>query len=159
MKEKLFTTLKAWPIITIVTIAICLLTTEISKAAGFSLHEQALLETVRQHIGWNSTFLTILLEVVILAPLWEEAFFRGLLFKLPGPSNAIAAALGSSVCFAAAHYLAMPWPDNAFAALFFFGMAQCWLYRQTDSLFCVILNHALFNATNLVLLFTLPDFG
>ena len=51
----------------------------------------------------------------------------------------------------------MPWPNNAFIALFFFGMAQCWLYRKTDRLWAPMLNHALFNLTNLVLLFILPE--
>ncbi len=64
--------------------------------------------------------------------------------------------LFSSTLFAAAHYLAQPWPDAAFLALFFFGLAQCWIYRKTGRLWCAMLNHALFNLTNLVLLFILP---
>ena len=52
---------------------------------------------------------------------------------------------------------AQPWPDAAFLALFFFGLAQCWLYRKTDHIWCAILNHGLFNLTNLVLLFLLPQ--
>ena len=68
-----------------------------------------------------------------------------------------AAAFVSSMLFSAAHYLAQPWPDSAFLALFFFGLAQCWLYRKTDRIWCAILNHGLFNLTNLVLLFLLPQ--
>ena len=62
----------------------------------------------------------------------------------------------SSLLFSAAHYLAQPWPDAAFLALFFFGAAQCWLYLKTGRIVCAMLNHALFNLTNLVLLFVLP---
>ena len=62
-------------------------------------------------------------------------------------------ALVASALFSAAHYVLAPWPDNAFFALFFFGFAQCWLYQKTERLWCVVLNHALFNLTNLVLMF------
>ncbi len=65
--------------------------------------------------------------------------------------------LFSSVLFASAHYVQQPWPDAAFLALFFFGAAQCWLYRRTGRLWCAMLNHALFNMTNLVLLLLLPE--
>jgi len=73
------------------------------------------------------------------------------------PPVAIALAAMSSLLFSAAHYIAQPWPDAAFIALFFFGLAQCWLYKKTDRLWCPILNHALFNLTNLVLLFVIPQ--
>ena len=63
----------------------------------------------------------------------------------------------SSVLFASAHYVQQPWPDAAFLALFFFGAAQCWLYRRTGRLWCAMLSHALFNLTNLVLLLLLPE--
>ncbi len=63
----------------------------------------------------------------------------------------------SAAAFSAAHYIQMPWPNNAFIALFFFGLAQCWLYRKTDYLWCPALNHALFNTANLVLMFIVPS--
>ena len=63
----------------------------------------------------------------------------------------------SSLLFSAAHYLAQPWPDAAFLALFFFGVVQCGLYQKTGRIVCAMLNHALFNLTNLVLLFVLPE--
>jgi len=66
-------------------------------------------------------------------------------------------AVASAVLFSAAHYLAQPFPDAAFIALAFFGFAQCWLYRRTGRLWCPMLNHALFNLTNLILLFIVPE--
>ena len=120
-------------------------------------------------------------QVLVLLPAVEELVFRGALFKLPlrrvagrrtgdtrQPTNGnagnrrqaiatVAAATMASALFSAAHYLAQPWPDAAFLALFFFGLAQCWLYRKTDRLWCTMLNHGLFNLTNLVLLFILPE--
>ena len=44
----------------------------------------------------------------------------------------------------------------AFLALFFFGLAQCWLYAKTDRIWCPMLNHFLFNLTNLILLIVIP---
>ena len=97
----------------------------------------------------------LLAQVVVLMPIVEEVVFRlptrwlrnwGWFFFF-------------SLLFSAAHYIQQPWPDAAFLALFFFGAAQCWLYRKTGRLWCAMLNHALFNATNLVLLFVLPLFG
>ena len=121
-------------------------------------------------------------QVIVLLPAAEELVFRGLLFKLPRHlldkkresgipyaseqrgSGVLAAcqelapwAISSSALFSAAHYLAQPWPDAAFLALFFFGLAQCWLYRKTDRLWCAMLNHGLFNLTNLILLFIIPE--
>ena len=66
------------------------------------------------------------------------------------------AVLISSALFSAAHYISQPFPDSAFIALFFFGLAQCWLYKKTDRIWCAMLNHALFNLTNVVLLLVLP---
>ncbi len=63
----------------------------------------------------------------------------------------------ASALFSAAHYLKQPFPDSAFVALFFFGLAQCWLYFKTDRLWCPMLNHALFNLTNMVLMFVVPE--
>ena len=74
-----------------------------------------------------------------------------------GRDAPVALAIGSSILFSAAHYIAQPFPDSAFLALFFFGLAQCWLYKKTNRLWCAILNHGLFNLTNLVLLFILPE--
>jgi len=129
-------------------------------------------------------FAILCVQVLVVMPALEEFVFRWLLFRLPGRlldkrtggaretrarlmsltsltslGSKLSAllALGSSALFAAAHYLAQPWPDAAFVALFFFGLAQCWLYRKTDRLWCAMLNHALFNLTNLVLLFVIPQ--
>ena len=120
-------------------------------------------------------------QVLVLLPAVEELIFRGSMFKLPlrtmgkwttddrrhptdgtgrsaehRTASAVTAIL-SSALFSAAHYLFQPFPDSAFIALFFFGLAQCWLYRKTNRIWCAMLNHGLFNLTNLVLLFILPE--
>ena len=46
---------------------------------------------------------------------------------------------------------------SSFIALFAFGLMQCELYRRTEALWCPMLQHMLFNATNIVLLFMFPS--
>ena len=169
-------TLKAWPVIALATIGLCYLTQTVAKGFGIELPDQANIELVKRYAGWNKTFILLCAQVIILMPAIEELIFRYLLFKLPAkklakfhrltdsPDSLIAKpsitkfiAVFSSALFSAAHYLFQPWPDAAFIALFFFGLAQCWLYKKTDRLWCAILNHGLFNLTNLVLLFILPE--
>ena len=146
-------TLKAWPVIAAATIGLCYLTQTVAKGFGIELPDQANIELVKRYAGWNRTFLILCAQVIILMPAIEELIFRLPTRWFRHPSMIV----GSSILFSAAHYLAQPWPDAAFIALFFFGLAQCWLYKKTAHLWCAILNHGLFNLTNLVLLFVLPE--
>ena len=177
-------TLKAWPVIAAATIGLCYLTQTVAKLFGIELPDQANIEIVRRYAGWNKVFIFLCAQVVILLPAFEELIFRYCLFRLPikvgralrarrnqnkaetaplgdcGEAGVLAlplTAAGSSILFSAAHYLFQPFPDSAFLALFSFGLAQCWLYKKTARLWCAILNHGLFNLTNLVLLFILPE--
>jgi len=232
MKIPLFTftsnlhlTLKAWPVVALATIGLCYLTQQVASWFGIALPDQQNIAIVKQHAGWNKTFVSLCFQIVILLPVLEELYFRyfvyrraqepltkrNLLFalvptlsflalalgfwfspyrvcmlrKIPAPVFFAAVALGlvveypvraflgrlvaktsvwsitifSAVLFSAAHYIFQPFPDAAFVALAFFGLAQCWLYRKTDRLWCPMLNHALFNLTNLVLLFIIPEQG
>ena len=86
-----------------------------------------------------------------------EYGIRVFLGRLIAKTSTWSIAVFSAILFSAAHYLAQPFPDSAFLALCFFGLAQCWLYKKTGHLWCAILNHGLFNLTNLVLLFILPE--
>ena len=164
MKNLKFT-LGVWPIITLVTVTLCFLTQWLAGVCGIALHPQTNLDVVLKHVGWNKTFYQMVFMVVVAAPAIEELIFRFILFKLPGwgfpvlgsGKGLLAMAAVSSALFAAAHYFENAWPDNAFLALFFFGLAQCWLYRRTSGLWCAMLNHALFNATNLTLLVCFPE--
>lgn len=159
MREKISTTLKAWPIITLITIALCFLTQHTAKLFGIELPDQANLDIVRRMAGLNWNFAFLVLQILVILPAIEE-----LIFRLPlravrkwRPRNVWALAAVLSALFSAAHYIAQPFPDSAFVALFVFGIAQCWLYLKTGSIYCPMLNHALFNLTNLVLLFVLPE--
>lgn len=167
MNGKLKMTLRAWPVIAGVTIGLCFLTQHVAKLFGVDLPDQQNIDIVRQWLqhAFDSaknfaTCAFLLTQVLILLPVIEEAIFRGLLWKLPsrafGGRLRLALAVLSSVLFSAAHYIAQPFPDAAFLALFFFGLAQCWLYAKTDRIWCPMLNHFLFNLTNLILLLVIP---
>ena len=145
-------TLKAWPVVAAATIGLCYLTQAVAGLFGVKLPEQANIELVRKYAGWNLTFAFLCLQVTVLMPAIEECLFRLPLRWLKHGSFAVL----SSVLFSAAHYITQPFPDPAFIALFFFGFAQCRLYRRTGRIWCPMLNHALFNITNLVLLFVIP---
>ena len=175
-------TLKAWPVIAAATIGLCFLTQGVAKLFGIDLPDQEQMTMVRNYLlhAFDSTqhfkvVVSLLLQVLLLAPAFEEVLFRWVGWRLPvkflsrGKSAAVwAFAVASSAVFSAAHYIdyialvksgGFQWLplSNAFLALFFFGLAQCWIYRKTDRIWCPMLNHALFNLTNLVLLFVVPE--
>jgi len=167
---KLTFTLKAWPVIAAATIGLSFLTQQVAAWCGITLPEQQNIEVVKRFFAtafasWKAFGVAAFLvaQVVILLPVVEEFIFRYLLFRLPSRTLDKRREAGdgiwfvfagiSSILFSAAHYIAQPWPDNAFLALFFFGIAQCWLYRRTGRIWCAMVNHALFNLTNLLLLF------
>ena len=105
-----------------------------------------------------------------MMPVIEEFIFRWFLVRMPArrlgldtKTATVPLVVFSSSLFSFAHYIdyvsiingrgfALTGWNPAFIALFFFGLAQCWLYRKTDRIWCPMLNHALFNLTNLVLL-------
>lgn len=148
-------TLCAWAVITVVTIAICSLTKLVCGWLGIVLPDQANISAVKSIAGFNIVFLKVCAMVLILAPVSEELIFRFPLRFLRAPAWWIVFAL----LFTAAHYIdeQTQFPDAAFIALFFFGLAQGLLYRLTKRIWCSILSHALFNLTNLILLFVLPE--
>ena len=181
MDDKLKTTLKAWPLITSATIGLCFLTQAVAKLFGIDLPDQHQVEAVRDMFAHAfdsaqafSTLCLVLLQVLVVMPVIEEFLFRWLLVMMPTRRFSIAAKMAalpvivlSSALFSFAHYIdyvslmhgrgfAMTGWNAAFIALFFFGLAQCWLYRRTAHIWCPMLNHALFNLTNIVLLFVVP---
>lgn len=175
MKNLKFT-LKAWPVIALATIGLCFLTQLTAQLLGIDLPDQNQMKTVYLYMihcfdSWQLflTFAFLCIQVLVLAPIIEESVFR--LPTRPAWKSTlgwIVAAIVASAVFSFAHYpdyvasvknraLILRPLDGAFLALFFFGLAQCWLYRRTGRLWCAMLNHALFNTTNLVLLLLFPS--
>ena len=182
MNDKLKFTLKAWPVIAAATIGLCFLTQGVAKLFGIDLPDQHQVEAVRYMFAHaldsaqNFSVLCLgLLQVIIVMPVAEEFIFRWFLVRMPtrrlgltAMSAIVPLAVFSSALFSFAHYIdyvslikgcgfALIGWNAAFLALFLFGLAQCWLYRKTDRIWCPMMNHALFNLTNLVLLFVIPS--
>ena len=162
-------TLRAWPVIAAATIGLCYLTQTVAKLFGIELPDQENIDLVRRCAGWNWNFASLCFQVIVLMPAIEECLFRWAsrpAWKKTSTWIAVCAALSGIFSFAhypdylaiakTGQYVLKP-IDAAFLALFFFGFAQCWLYRKTRHLWCAMLNHALFNLTNLVLLFVIPS--
>ena len=83
---------------------------------------------------------------VVLAPLVEEAFFRG--FAFPALSKRLGyfwGAAGSAALFSLAH--AQP---GAFIPIFILGLALVWLFKSTSSLWPCVLVHSAYNLLGLV---------
>jgi len=97
---------------------------------------------VRLSPAWQAV---VAFSVVVLAPLTEEVFFRGLLQTslrgpLGSPWRAIAAA---AAVFAIFH------PPHHMPALFVLGAAMGWAYERTGRLIAPLTMHAAFNAIHL----------
>ncbi|MGA2241468.1 MAG: type II CAAX endopeptidase family protein [Verrucomicrobiota bacterium] len=90
---------------------------------------------------------------VVFAPVAEEFIFRGMLYPFVKQRGSPRLAwVGVSFAFALIHNDAA-----TFVPLFVLALALTWLYEKTDNLLAPITAHALFNATNLVALYFLPQ--
>jgi membrane protease YdiL (CAAX protease family) len=90
---------------------------------------------------------------VVVAPVAEEFVFRGMLYPFVKQLGSPRAALfGVSALFAAIHFDA-----GTFVPLFALALVLTWLYEKTDNLLAPIAAHSLFNGTNLVALYFLPQ--
>ncbi|MEI7729230.1 MAG: type II CAAX endopeptidase family protein [Verrucomicrobiota bacterium] len=93
------------------------------------------------------------LSTMVLAPLVEEIFFRGILYhavkRMGYPRMAI---WSTTLLFAAIHGNLMTLPP-----LFMLAMVLTWLYEVTDNLLAPVLLHSLFNAANLATLLYMAE--
>jgi membrane protease YdiL (CAAX protease family) len=95
--------------------------------------------------------LLLVLLVGIGAPIAEELFFRGLLYRsLEKRWNGWVALVGSSVVFGATHFQPLQFAGLTMAGFVFGG-----LVKRTDRLGPAIVAHVAFNMTTVVLLLTL----
>ena len=92
---------------------------------------------------------------IVLAPLAEETFFRGIL--LPVLVRQMGAWVG--IAMTAAGFAALHANTGSFASLAIFSVALSLAYVRTGTLWVPILMHALFNAASLALLLGLVRAG
>lgn len=92
------------------------------------------------------------LVAVVLAPLFEEIFFRGFLFRGFAESWGWAwGAVASAACFGFGHLQL-----DVFVPLFALGFVLAWVYKRTGSLWTSIALHALFNGLSVLGWWLLP---
>ncbi len=102
-------------------------------------------------IGVMATLLT----VVIIAPLAEEALFRGVIFPgLRERWGQVAGVLVSSALFALIHF---QWYQ--FVPILMLGILLAWLTSATRSIWPAVMCHAIFNASGVALLYLLRALG
>jgi uncharacterized protein len=95
----------------------------------------------------------LIVFAVLVAPVIEEIFFRGVLYPAIKQAGWPRAAWwGTAALFAAIH-------GNLpiFLPLFVLGLALAWLYEKTDNLLASITAHAVFNAINIVTFFLIEQ--
>jgi membrane protease YdiL (CAAX protease family) len=112
-------------------------------------------EDVTRDLGFGEGLLgstAAALLIIVAAPLSEEMFFRGFMFKgLRRSVPFVIAALISSVVWGLFHYTG-PGSWGVVLQLSIFGMALAWLYERTGSIWPTIAVHALNNAIAFALL-------
>jgi len=104
-------------------------------------------ELLSQFPHSTAGILLFVVVAVIMAPLFEETFFRGFLFRgLATSWGWVWGALASAAVFALAHQQL-----SVFLPLFALGFALAWVYKRTGSLWTSIAMHSLFNAVSVLL--------
>jgi hypothetical protein len=82
------------------------------------------------------------IEVVVVAPIFEELIFRGILYSTLRAKFGVPASLtGSALIFALAH----GYGPTAFLTVFWSGMLWAWIYERTGSLIPGMCAHAINN--------------
>ena len=125
--------------------------TQVLESLGLELEIQAPVKMFGEAIERGNPLEISLLvfSAVILAPLWEELIFRGLLYGyLKSRMSVFTALLVSSLIFSAYHLNAA-----ALIPLLIVGIAAGYVYERTRSLYFAIFFHALFNASSMAFMF------
>lgn len=112
-------------------------------------------EQVGTKLSWVGIGITMSYALVI-APVGEELFFRGIFFRSIADRHGFAAgAVASGVAFGLVHYVPAPWQDSVLlmATMVVTGVGLAWLYDRRGNLLANMAAHATFNAIGLALIF------
>ena len=97
----------------------------------------------------------LIFSVVIVAPVLEELYFRGVIFRGFASKLPVGAAVAvSGFIFALVHFNAA-----SMVALWFLGMVFAWLYSRTRTILAPMTLHCFFNSLNVLLLIFFPELG
>jgi len=92
--------------------------------------------------GSQAELLIMTIEVVVVAPIFEELIFRGIVFStLRAKFGFTASMIGSAVIFALAH----GYGPIAFLTVFWSGLLWSWIYERTGSVIPGMCAHAVNN--------------
>jgi uncharacterized protein len=112
-------------------------------------------EQVGEHLSTFGTAITVAYAFVI-APVGEELFFRGVLFRSIRDRHGFwAGAVGSAFGFGLIHFIPGDAADAALLmiAMFFTGVGLCYIYERRGTLVAPIAAHITFNVIGIVLIF------
>ena len=106
--------------------------------------------------GSDSTLVFVfeLFSAIIIAPISEELFFRGVLFnRLKIRKGVVFGLIVSSIIFGLCHF---NYPDHISHVLYtcLFGMCLCILYLRTDNLLLNMVAHSLYNILSYLIVYT-----
>ena len=111
-------------------------------------------EQLASHLSGGAKTLAVLLAVAV-APMAEEFFFRGILFRsLRDRHGFWIGALGSAAAFGLVHYVPSPWKDALLlqSIMFFTGLGLAAIYEWRGNLVANVAAHATFNLIGIVLI-------
>ena len=117
-----------------------------------NVNDAAIMEMVQQHFGLMT------MGTVILVPIVEECFYRGLIFRTLYDRSHALAYITSMVLFSLAHVLGyVLFVDFGTLVLCFFqylpaGFALAWAYRHSGSIFSSVLIHMSVNQVGMFLM-------
>lgn len=114
--------------------------------------EQQAVQTLQMAVTWGNR-LVLGVITIFLAPIAEEVLFRGILYTwLKSAGFPRLALWGTTFLFAAIH-----WNLATFIPLAALALMLALLYERMDNLLAPIAAHALFNAANFAMLYSLQD--
>ena len=126
----------------------------VMKALRLTPHEQQAVHALRVTTVWSDR-VSLALLALVLAPVVEEIFFRGIFYPAVKQAGFPRLALwGVSLLFALIHANVV-----TFIPLFVLAVVLTLLYERTNNLLATISAHALFNALNFAMLYLFPPGG
>ena len=112
-------------------------------------------EQIPGHLSTNAKLLTVVLALV-LAPVTEELFYRGILYRGVRDRHGVGlGVLASALLFGASHLVAAPWRDALFlqTIMVFTGAGLALIYERRANLVADIAAHMAFNVIGILFIF------